>query len=78
MFTWWRRWRKTVKRQKKSRRLDRRPERYSWDAVTDEYERLLDTVIAMAGPGSLPRELLDDVSERGTPQPATAPPPSAA
>jgi glycosyltransferase involved in cell wall biosynthesis len=59
-------------------RARERAKRYSWDAVTDEYERLLDTVVAMAGPGSLPRELLDDVSERGTQQPASAPPPNAA
>jgi glycosyltransferase involved in cell wall biosynthesis len=59
-------------------RARERAKRYSWDSVTDEYERLLDTVIAMAGPGSLPRELLDDVSAPGTPQRASARPPSAA
>jgi glycosyltransferase involved in cell wall biosynthesis len=33
---------------------------YSWDAVTDEYERLLVNVRAMGGPGALPQELVDD------------------
>jgi glycosyltransferase involved in cell wall biosynthesis len=66
-------------------RARERARRYSWDAVTDEYERLLDAVVALAGPGSLPRELLDDVSRApagptapGTPPPASARPPSAA
>jgi glycosyltransferase involved in cell wall biosynthesis len=36
-----------------------RAERYSWDGVTDQYERLLETVQAAQGPGPLPPELLD-------------------
>jgi glycosyltransferase involved in cell wall biosynthesis len=32
---------------------------YSWDAVTEQYEALLDEVVAAAGPGRLPLELLD-------------------
>jgi glycosyltransferase involved in cell wall biosynthesis len=61
-------------------RARERAKRYSWDAVTGEYERLLESVIAMAGPGSLPAELLDSdgVSAPGTPRPASARPPSAA
>jgi glycosyltransferase involved in cell wall biosynthesis len=61
-------------------RARERAKRYSWDAVTDEYERLLESVVALAGPGSLPRELLDDApapSARGTPQHASARRPSA-
>jgi hypothetical protein len=60
-------------------RARERARRYSWDAVSDEYERLLTTVVAMAGPGSLPPELLDGeaLSAPGTPQPASAPRPSA-
>jgi glycosyltransferase involved in cell wall biosynthesis len=60
-------------------RARERARRYSWDAVTDEYERLLASVIAMAGPGSLPQELLDSegVSAPGTQQPASAPRPTA-
>ena len=55
-------------------RARERARRYSWDAVTDEYERLLESVVAMAGPGSLPRELLDidGASAPGTPQRASA------
>jgi hypothetical protein len=35
MFGWWRRWRKTVARQQKSRKRDRRPQRFSdWDAIS--------------------------------------------
>jgi hypothetical protein len=41
------------------RRALRRAERYSWDAVTDEYERLLRSVCEMGGPGPLPPELVD-------------------
>jgi len=37
----------------------KRSELYSWEAVTDEYERLLEGVSAMRGPGPLPPELLD-------------------
>jgi glycosyltransferase involved in cell wall biosynthesis len=32
---------------------------YSWEAVTDEYERLLESVRAARHPGSLPPELID-------------------
>src|SRR3954453_11531783 len=46
-------------------RARERAKRYSWDAVTDEYERLLESVIAMAGPGSLPEELLDAPGRAG-------------
>jgi glycosyltransferase involved in cell wall biosynthesis len=55
-------------------RARERARRYSWDAVTDEYERLLESVVAMAGPGSLPQELLDTdgASAPGTPQRASA------
>jgi glycosyltransferase involved in cell wall biosynthesis len=40
-------------------RARERAKRYSWDAVTDQYEELLDTVRTARGPGSLPPELLD-------------------
>jgi glycosyltransferase involved in cell wall biosynthesis len=36
-----------------------RAKRYSWDAVTDEYERLLKRVCEQRGPGGLPDELVD-------------------
>ncbi|MGI8921397.1 MAG: glycosyltransferase, partial [Solirubrobacteraceae bacterium] len=36
-----------------------RSRRYSWDAVTDEYERVLEQIRVASGPGSLPPELLD-------------------
>jgi glycosyltransferase involved in cell wall biosynthesis len=36
-----------------------RAKRYSWDVVTTEYERLLEGVAHMRGPGRLPRELLE-------------------
>jgi glycosyltransferase involved in cell wall biosynthesis len=36
-----------------------RSKRYSWDAVADEYERLLSDVRRRREPGSLPRELVD-------------------
>jgi glycosyltransferase involved in cell wall biosynthesis len=32
---------------------------FSWDAVTDQYEQLLESVCAARGPGSLPEELVD-------------------
>src|SRR4051794_7032828 len=47
-------------------RARERAKRYSWDSVTDEYERLLETVIDARGPGFLPPELIDD----GLPAPA--------
>jgi glycosyltransferase involved in cell wall biosynthesis len=36
-----------------------RAKRYSWEAVTDQYERLLRDVLAAGGPGALPPELVD-------------------
>jgi glycosyltransferase involved in cell wall biosynthesis len=48
-------------------RARERAKRYSWDAVTDEYEALLQRVCEMGGPGRLPEELVD----------ADAPPPAA-
>ena len=47
------------------RRARERAKRYSWDAVTDEYERLLTSACEMRGHGPLPDELVD----------ADAPPP---
>ena len=40
-------------------RARRRARRYSWDAVTDQYEELLRTVCERARPGALPPELID-------------------
>ena len=40
-------------------RARQRARRYSWDAVTDEYEQLLVSVRQMGGPGALPAELVD-------------------
>lgn len=40
-------------------RARERAKRYSWEAVTDEYEALLEAVHAARGPGSLPPELLE-------------------
>jgi glycosyltransferase involved in cell wall biosynthesis len=40
-------------------RARERARRYSWDAVTDEYEQLLVNVRQLGGPGSLPAELVD-------------------
>src|SRR3954469_5230135 len=40
-------------------RARERAKRYSWDAVTDEYEQLLVSVRAKSGPGGLPVELVD-------------------
>jgi glycosyltransferase involved in cell wall biosynthesis len=40
-------------------RARERAKRYSWDAVTDQYEALLERVRASHGPGALPDELLD-------------------
>jgi glycosyltransferase involved in cell wall biosynthesis len=37
----------------------KRAQRYSWDAVTDQYEELLTAVCQAHGPGSLPTFLLD-------------------
>jgi glycosyltransferase involved in cell wall biosynthesis len=51
-------------------RARERAKRYSWDAVTDEYEALLRRACEMAGPGLLPSDLCDPapgqaVSARG-------------
>ena len=43
-------------------RARERARRYSWDAVTDEYEQLLVSVRQMGGPGALPAELVDGVA----------------
>ena len=40
-------------------RARERARRYSWDAVTDQYEALLQGAITASGPGPLPRELVD-------------------
>jgi glycosyltransferase involved in cell wall biosynthesis len=40
-------------------RARERAKRYSWDAVTDEYEQLLVSVREKSGPGALPVELVD-------------------
>jgi len=40
-------------------RARERAKRYSWDAVTDEYEALLRRACEMRGPGMLPAELTD-------------------
>ena len=45
-------------------RARERARRYSWDAVTDEYEQLLVSVRQMGGPGALPAELVDGASHR--------------
>ncbi len=37
-----------------------RAARYSWDAVTDAYEALLEEICVATGPGALPPELVDD------------------
>jgi glycosyltransferase involved in cell wall biosynthesis len=41
------------------RRAQRRAETYSWDAVIDQYEQLLERARAPYQPGPLPRELVD-------------------
>jgi glycosyltransferase involved in cell wall biosynthesis len=41
---------------------------YSWDAVTNEYEALLEAVLGAQRPGPLPSSLLD--AEPASPQPA--------
>jgi glycosyltransferase involved in cell wall biosynthesis len=41
------------------RRALERSRRYSWDAVTDQYERLLEAVLRARRPGPLPPSLLD-------------------
>jgi glycosyltransferase involved in cell wall biosynthesis len=44
-------------------RARERARRYSWEAVTDEYEALLRRVFEMRGPGVLPPELCDPAEE---------------
>ncbi|MDX6641552.1 MAG: hypothetical protein QOF12_2563 [Solirubrobacteraceae bacterium] len=44
-------------------RARERAKRYSWDAVTDEYEALLRRACEMAGPGLLPSDLCDPEHE---------------
>ena len=41
------------------RRAVQRAERYSWEAVTDRYEELLEAVHRARGPGALPQSLVD-------------------
>ena len=41
------------------RRAHERAKLYSWDAVTDEYERLMTELHEMSGPGPLPAQLVD-------------------
>jgi glycosyltransferase involved in cell wall biosynthesis len=54
-------------------RARERAKRYSWDAVTDEYEALLRRACEMRGPGMLPAELTD-APEPEEPEPVpTAP-----
>ena len=50
-------------------RARERARRYSWEAVTDEYEQLLVNVRDLGGHGSLPAELVDG----DAPPPAAAP-----
>ena len=40
-------------------RARERARRYSWEAVTDQYEELLHRAVAARGPGALPRELVE-------------------
>ncbi|WP_354699256.1 glycosyltransferase [Paraconexibacter sp. AEG42_29] len=47
-----------------------RAKRYSWSAVTDEYEQLLRAATDAGGPGRLPPELLDDADDRAASGPA--------
>jgi glycosyltransferase involved in cell wall biosynthesis len=41
------------------RRASERARQYSWEAVTDQYERLLTAVCEARGPGPLPQFLID-------------------
>ena len=43
-----------------------RAQRYSWDAVTDQYEQLLQRAVDARGPGFLPPELCDEGTVRAT------------
>jgi glycosyltransferase involved in cell wall biosynthesis len=51
-------------------RARERAKRYSWEAVTDQYEALLRRVCEASGPGALPAELIDGARAPG---PAPAP-----
>ena len=42
------------------RRALERAKQYNWDAVTDQYEQLLEAVCTARGPGALPPELVDE------------------
>ena len=55
-----------------ARRARERARRYSWDAVTDEYEQLLVSVRQMGGPGALPAELVDGAERAAEPRAARA------
>lgn len=50
-------------------RARERAKRYSWEAVADQYERLLLEVRARSGPGSLPPDLVDSDPAPTTPVP---------
>jgi glycosyltransferase involved in cell wall biosynthesis len=45
------------------RRALERAQEYSWDTVSDQYEKLLERVCAAQGPGLLPDRLLDPEPE---------------
>jgi hypothetical protein len=46
-----------------------RAKRYSWAAVTDQYEQLLRRAVSAGGPGPLPPELVDGAGrETSAPQ----------
>ena len=47
-------------------RARERARRYSWDAVTDQYEQLLLRAVSASQPGSLPPELVDRPGEPAT------------
>jgi len=53
-------------------RARERAKRYSWDAVTDEYEALLRRACEMRGPGLLPLELTDAPEPEEPPEPVTS------
>ncbi|TMK39947.1 MAG: glycosyltransferase family 1 protein [Actinobacteria bacterium] len=58
------------------RRALERAQLYSWDAVTDQYERLLQGACEMRGPGPLPAELVDSPDGAPGPTGAAAPDPT--
>jgi glycosyltransferase involved in cell wall biosynthesis len=51
-------------------RAHERAKRYSWDAVTDEYERLLLEAVDAGGHGALPAHLVDDAEPEPQREPA--------